>query len=445
MDFDKLISAYLSCDTLSEKQEQTKKFIEELKRRTVIIYGAGVTGKQLLRSLRMHGLEPLYMVDRRWQEYGFVDGCKTCAPKELAEVNDVRTVVVMAINALIIRQSDHEPYENIRRYAPQAAVIGSGTCVNEMLRFAHCFERLQNAEALCLADCLNCGAESSESELCGVYQEYLHQLAPSREVLADHPSKKFDWFGYIMGQHCSLRCKNCCEHVPYFTKPVFSDSETILSDCRKISESCAFIRYIELVGGEPFLHPQLEQVLKGLLSIPNVGYIKIFTNGTIVPKAPVIELLKGPRVMLHISNYTDQAQGQQLENIRQLMRMLQEQHIHYVYGDGKEWTDWGDFHDRGLSDEVLADHAAHCFIYNCHRVFQGRLYHCPHQYAGIQLGEMRLTEGEYVELNAWNAEELAQKLDDFESLPFTDGCRRCDMPFDCPIVPAGIQLGRNTV
>ncbi|MCI9664872.1 MAG: hypothetical protein HFI46_13505 [Lachnospiraceae bacterium] len=53
---------------------------------------------------------------------------------------------------------------------------------------------------------------------------------------------------------------------------------------------------------------------------------------------------------------------------------------------------------------------------------------------------MSYTEGEYIDLNAYDSEELARRLDRFEELEFTDGCRRCDMPFDSPVIPAGIQL-----
>ena len=243
-----------------------------------------------------------------------------------------------------------------------------------------------------------------------------------------------------MGQHCSLKCKDCCECVPYFKDPVFSECSTILSDCSKIAASCEFIRYIELVGGEPFLHPQFQQVLEGLLQIENVGYIKIFTNGTIVPKGELLNILKDPRIVLNVSNYTAQAKGRLLENIYKTMSLLNENGIRYVYSESKEWTDWGGFHDRGRTEEQLIENFSHCFIANCHRVFQGKLYRCPRQYAGIQQGKMELTEGEYVDLNRCASEDLARELDAFEELLFTDGCRRCDMPFDCPVIPAGIQL-----
>lgn len=437
MDLETLLERHRAAGDLAEKHRYAEAFMEALRPFRIVIYGAGAAGVTLLRALRLHDLEPLFFVDRRWQECGSTENLTMRGPEALREVNSPGTLVILAINAEVIRGFNQGPLENIRKYAPCAAVLPTGIQVNSLLRFMGCRKRLEDGAGFSLAECLDCGAET---DACPVYREYLRRIAPGHKVLAKEPSKKFDWFGYIMGQHCSLKCRDCCERVPYFERPVFSTYEDILSDCSRLAASSEFIRYIELVGGEPFLHPQFQKVLEGLLRIENVGYVKVFTNGTVVPKGGVLEILKDPRIVINLSNYTAQAKGVQLENIRRTREVLESNGIRYVYSESKEWTDWGDFHDRGYTEAQLADHAAHCFCYNCHRVFQGKLYRCPHQYAGILRGQMALTEGEYIDLNAWSPDELARKLDAFEELPYTDGCRRCNMPFDCPVVSAGIQL-----
>ncbi len=437
MDFEALLDRYGAGENLEEKQRCAAEFAEAVRPLRIVIYGAGAAGVSLLRSLRLHGMEPLFFVDRRWRECGSTDGVPMRGPEALAEVNHPDVLVILAINAEVIRKFNREPLENIKTYSPDAAVIHTGIHVTNLLQSIHCYSMLTRGERFDLAECLDCGAETGG---CLLYRQYLRKIASGRTILAKNPSKKFDWFGYIMGQRCTLKCRDCCERVPYFEHPVFSECGEILSDCSKIAASSEFIRYIELIGGEPFLHPQFRQVLEGLLQIENVGYVKIFTNGTVVPKADLLEVLKNPRVVINLSNYTAQAKGIHLENIRRTREALEARKIRYVFSESKEWTDWGGFHDRGRGDGELAYNAAHCFCYNCHRVFQGKLYRCPHQYAGIQQGRMEPVEGEYIDLNAWGPEELARKLDAFEELPFTDACRRCDMPFDCPVIPAGVQL-----
>lgn len=437
MDLNKIIGEYVSCNILNQKYGIAEKFLRILKGFKIIIYGAGAAGTSLLSALRQNGMEPDFFVDRRYRECHSVNGIKVCPPEMLAAVSSENAIVILAINAEVIRIFRKEPFENIKKFNPAIEVLPIGADVISILKFVHCHRRLQNNGRFNLTECLDCGGET---RLCDIYQQYLYKIAVGHKTLADRKSKKFDWFGYIMGQYCSLKCKDCCEHVPYYKNPVFSKRETIISDCQKIAASCEFIRYIELVGGEPFLHPDFKEVLEGLLQIENVGYVKIFTNGTVVPKEEILRILENNRIVVDLSNYTSQATGRLLENIYETMEKLKEHNIRYVYSESKEWTDWGDFHDRGRSEQELAYNFEHCFCANCHRVFQGILYRCPHQYAGIQRGLMGYTEGEYIDLNAHDYDTLAQKLDAFEELKFTDGCRRCDMPFDCPVVPAGLQL-----
>lgn len=437
MEFNKVIDEYMSCSIFEKKYEIAEKFVEMLKTYKLIIYGAGATGISLLDALRMNCMEPVFFVDRRYSETPIINGIKVCSPEALADIPTEGTIVILAINAEVIRGFNQEPLKNIRKYNKSIEMLSVGIDVTRILKFVHCYKKIHNDEVFNLAECLDCGGET---RLCDIYQQYLYKIAVGRKTMANYRSKKFDWFGYIMGQYCSLKCKDCCENVPYYKNPVFSEYETIISDCEKIAASCEFIRYIELIGGEPFLHPEFQRVLEGLLQIENVGYIKVFTNGTVVPCETILKILENNRIVVNLSNYTSQATGKLLENIYTTMDKFKEHNIRYVYSESKEWTDWGDFHDRGRIEQELEYNFSHCFIANCHRVFQGILYRCPRQYAGIQRGLMRYTEGQYVDLNNCDYDALAQKLDAFEELKFLDSCRRCDMPFDSPVVPAGVQL-----
>ncbi len=344
MDLKEIMDGYLTSDDPNGKGELAEKFVESLRGYEIIIYGAGAVGTSVLSALRMNGMEPLFFVDRRYKEGPCIDGIRVEPPEKLALVPYEGAIIIMAINAEVIRVFDREPLENIKKYNPYIKVMREGVNVANILRSAHCYQKLYENRVFDLAECLDCGGET---RLCSIYQKYLYRIAGVPASRVGSRSQKFDWFGYIMGQYCSLKCKDCCEHVPYFKNPVFSKYDTILSDCSKIAASCEFIRYIELVGGEPFLHPDLERILKGLLQIRNVGYIKIFTNGTIVPKDEVLKILTSDRIVVDLSNYTSQTTGRLLENIHKTMDKFKEYNIRYIYSESKEWTDWGDFHDRG--------------------------------------------------------------------------------------------------
>ncbi|MCR4924719.1 MAG: radical SAM protein [Clostridiales bacterium] len=435
--FGEEIENFKNVENTDLKLENCKKITDFLSQKNIVIYGGGAAGSTLTLALKEHGITPEFIVDRKFDVIKEVHNCKVFPPEKLKELDAQNSVVIIAINAYVIRNFNNETYQNIEKFLPDANVIEIGADVTNMLNYTKCEKKLRNGEPFNIVNCLNCGAET---KCCGIYERYLKKIAKLPQERNITLSKKFDWFGYIMGQYCTLNCKHCCEHVPYMKNKTFAKKEQIIADCTKIAQASEFIRYIELIGGEPFLHPELAEVVKGLLEIENVGYVKIFTNGTVVPKEDMRELLKNPRVVLTFSNYMGQVDGKLADNITQLREMLKADNIDYVFSESKMWTDWGDFHDRGRSDEETERNAANCFCYNCHRAFNGILYRCPHQYAGIIQGFMEYKEGEYIDLEKTPPEKMGEALEAFENLKYTEGCKRCDMPYDCPEVPAAIQL-----
>lgn len=431
------IIKFKESNEFNEKSHICKMIISYLKSKNIYIYGGGAAGSTLTAALKEHNITPFLIIDRKYDVIKEVHGCKVASPESLSAADIENSVVIIAINAEVIRNFNNETYKNIEMYTNGIDLIEIGADITSILNFSKCAGKLKSGCPFDLVNCLECGAETRD---CDIYKQYLKKIAHTPSVRFENLSKKFDWFGYIMGQYCTLKCKHCCEHVPYLKNKAFSSPDIILSDCKKIAQSCEFIRYIELIGGEPFMHPQLAKVVRGLLEIENVGYVKIFTNGTVVPDNEMIELLKNPRVVLNFSNYEGQVNGKLAENIQAFRKILNDENIRYIFSESKMWTDWGEFELRDRTDEQTAYNAAHCFCYNCHRAYNGILYRCPHQYAGIMKGKIGYITGEYIDLNKISSDDLGTALEAFENLPFTEGCKRCDMPFDCPEIPAAIQL-----
>ena len=435
--FSEEISLYKKTSDEDKKEDISEKIIGYLKSRNIYIYGGGNAGSTLTAAFKEHNIRPFLILDRNYKVIKEICGCPVASPERLSEADVENSVVIVAINAEVIRNLNSETYQNICKFAKDIDVIEIGADITSILNYAKCSENLKNGGDFAIVNCLKCGAETRS---CKIYRQYLRNIAKKPSARPGKLSGEFDWFGYIMGQHCTLRCKHCCEHVPYLKNKSFSSPEVIISDCAKIANACEFIRYIELIGGEPFLHPQLAEVVKGLLRLENVGYVKMFTNGTVVPGAEMVELLKNKRVVLNFSNYEGQVEGKLADNIQTFRKILADEKIDYIFSESKTWTDWGEFELRGRTDEQTAYNAKNCFCYNCHRVYEGIIYRCPHQYAGIIKGKMGFTEGEYVNLSTTPSDKLGAALDALEDLPFTEACKRCDMPFDCPEVAAAIQL-----
>lgn len=74
--------------------------------------------------------------------------------------------------------------------------------------------------------------------------------------------------------HCNLNCKSCTHFCPLVTEPTFTDLEQYTKDIRTLSKKLA-IRTIRLMGGEPLLHPQVNDFIRVTRSSRRLGYLQI--------------------------------------------------------------------------------------------------------------------------------------------------------------------------
>jgi MoaA/NifB/PqqE/SkfB family radical SAM enzyme len=84
--------------------------------------------------------------------------------------------------------------------------------------------------------------------------------------------------------HCNLNCRGCDNFSPLSNK-VFADSKIFENDCARIAKlSNGKIDEIQLLGGEPLLHPQVIDFMKIARSAFPSNTISIVSNGILLPK-----------------------------------------------------------------------------------------------------------------------------------------------------------------
>jgi len=407
----------------------------ELLKKKVVIYPAGYQGRTLGRTLSRQGIPVAFYVDRAADSIQSVDGTPVRDPQALAELTDEYVVLVSAnLDALTEQLS-----RNVRKYNSGIKIL-NGFQTNRLLKYSFCLERLRHQAVFDLIECENCGFERHGCSIC---MQYLKRVAGAKDMVNDWRSPSFTWFGYIVGQACTLKCIHCCEAIPFLKEHKFVPKDVIVEDVRKMAAASQFLTFVELIGGEPFLHPQFKTLIEELLEIKNIGYIKSFTNGTIVPGVELCQVLKNPRFMLHVSNYEKQATGKLLENIHATRLRFKEQQVPYIFTQNFEWQDFTSFDLHTTDEKKLKIVFDACMLRNCNRLYRGVLYRCPHQYAGVELGVLKKHAVECVDLNCYDERGLAGAIEAFENVAYIDACRYCLMPFDAPPVPAGIQLQKD--
>lgn len=90
---------------------------------------------------------------------------------------------------------------------------------------------------------------------------------------------------FHLTEHCNFACKGCGHFCP-IAEPEFADLDQYKKDMKRLSELFTHIYFLNLMGGEPLLHPGICDFIKvARESFPN-SIISVVTNGILLQKMP---------------------------------------------------------------------------------------------------------------------------------------------------------------
>jgi len=320
-------------------------------------------------------------------------------------------------------------------------VYYDGLAAHIILQSAICSKDLNDGTEKDFIQCHICSIMSNACKVLRNRFYLLHNL--KKDEISNKKSASMNMLGYVLGQVCTLNCKHCCEKTPYF--PVSNKTQVpageVIKDIHQVVNACEFLTILEFVGGEPFLHKELFLILKDALNLNNVGFINVFTNGTVKPSDKLCEVLNDRRITVYISNYSKTLSVEHAEKVNATEEMLIKYNVHYLYGTAKSWQEFLSFDFVDYEEQELRKRFINCFLHSCNRLHRGILYHCPHQYAGAVLNKIP-DDCDTVKIYENNLSSLVEKLDKFRKADCINACKYCALPFDAPMVTAGIQLDK---
>ena len=108
-------------------------------------------------------------------------------------------------------------------------------------------------------------------------------------------------FEYHVVDHCNLNCTGCFHCAP-LAEPNFRTPEAFEKDCKNLFR-IAKHGNIQLLGGEPLLHPQLLEFCK--IAVKYFDTVTIITNGVLLHKMPqeFFDTINDLKVILRLSEY----------------------------------------------------------------------------------------------------------------------------------------------
>lgn len=240
---------------------------------------------------------------------------------------------------------------------------------------------------------------------------------------------------------CTLRCKHCSSLMPYYKSTQNFDMAQLLNDVQKLIDNVDYVPRINVLGGEPFLHPELYKLLHLLNDNSKVEKVRIITNGTVIPhnSPELIHELLEPKMQVRISHYT-------LGNVdaKKFALFLDANHVQYTFKEFGEnefqWFDFGDFGCRNRTAEELLIQKNKCDV-EWYSYLDGKLFCCPRAAHATDANLIAISDSNYFDVRNSTSNT---KMDLFRYVMGNrpgSACNHCDRgTANCKIVKVAEQF-----
>ncbi|MDH3973035.1 MAG: radical SAM protein [Deltaproteobacteria bacterium] len=220
--------------------------------------------------------------------------------------------------------------------------------------------------------------------------------------------------------HCNLSCRGCAHFSPLAQKKTLPP-ERLYEALAKLAQSF-YVEYVELMGGEPLLHPRLVDLARMVRSSRITEKIKVCTNGILL--SSMDDSFWQSIDALSISEYPGhKLEGERLEHCLKMARLhkvsleiLHHSHFREIYSHiGTE--------NRKLVERIYKS----CQIahrWNCYTIRQNYFFKCPQTlFTQLQFNpEVPLADGIEISDDSQFLDRLLQYLRSPHPLAYCEYC-----------------------
>ena len=237
-----------------------------------------------------------------------------------------------------------------------------------------------------------------------------------RQILLPKDAKNvINALDIVLTERCNLRCKCCEVLIQHFENPRHIPLEQHICEFDEIMSKFDYVRDVHVIGGEPFLYPQLLEYSRYIATHRDkIGSLYYITNGTVVPNKEILKSLKKSNAFIMISDYDDLSRKKD-----ELTFKCKSQNI------GVQVTDYPWIYENQLVyDDVNSPQQKFDDCYERKHIYtlrDGKLYYCHFLASGETLRAMPFSENNGIFLTA-TANEILRYISKEDAPP---GCRFC--------------------
>jgi organic radical activating enzyme len=241
----------------------------------------------------------------------------------------------------------------------------------------------------------------------------------------------------LVTEKCNLACSFCNMFIPHYELPKHRDTQLILSDVDSYFNLVDYVSIFHLVGGEPFLHPNIKDIIEYILEkySDKIDKFIITTNGTVLPREEILEVLKNNNVILSVSNYSNKLEKLK-SKVERVVDTYKINNINHYVRNNIEWYDFGDLRIKNnMSEEELINHFDSCTA-PFRGLNDGKFYYCHLNTSAVLTKLFPPNENDYVNLSEVYPQDLIKFDLGFTELgyiTFCDNCNGCNTGIKVPV------------
>lgn len=168
---------------------------------------------------------------------------------------------------------------------------------------------------------------------------------------------------------CNLNCRGCTHFSPIFEKEI-PEFDRRIGDVKELANKQVHIVQFNILGGEPFLNPEIEKYVVECRKILPYTEIVIVTNGLLIPKIKdgVFETIRDNNVKISISEYRPTHQI-----IDKICDKLEKNSVIYNIRP----FDTKEMFNKPLRIDTNAKYESLCISDGCINIWNGKISRCP--------------------------------------------------------------------
>lgn len=244
----------------------------------------------------------------------------------------------------------------------------------------------------------------------------------------------------LVTERCSMKCQDCSNLMQYYIKPQNIENEKIINELDEILSKIDHLFEIRLIGGEPFVNPNIYEMISYATNLSKVSYVVIYTNATI--KLNKDKLLSNNinfnKLSFSITDYGEKLSRQ----LNQVTEVLDDLKIPFRAHLPEWWTDSGRIINIERTDEEVKELFQNCCGKNLFTLTDNKLYRCPFAANADRLKGIPHDKRNYIEINE-PIEKIVDYIGDIDYIP---ACRYCKgRSWDTPQIEPAIQTRKPLV